>query len=154
MEIRIKTFEELTKEELYRILQLRAEVFVVEQECPYLDVDGLDQKAHHVLGYSPENICAYTRIFRSGDYFDDPSIGRVVVSSELRGKALGKKIMEASLKYIENHLEGTHTVISAQLYLTAFYKDMGFRPEGSEYLEDDIPHIRMRRVHTTPSDNK
>lgn len=153
MEIRIKSFEELTKEELYRILQLRAEVFVVEQECAYLDVDGLDQKALHVLGIGPENICAYTRIFRAGDYFDDPSIGRVVVSSEFRGKALGKKIMEASMKYIEGNLKSTHTVISAQLYLTKFYEDMGFKPEGAEYLEDDIPHIKMRRVHRAPFKN-
>ncbi|GGD50236.1 GNAT family N-acetyltransferase [Muriicola marianensis] len=153
MEILIKSFEELTKEELYRILQLRAEVFVVEQECAYLDVDGLDQKALHVLGYGPEKISAYTRIFKAGDYFDDPSIGRVVVSSEFRGKALGKKIMEASLKYIESNLNSKHTVISAQLYLTKFYEDMGFLPEGAEYLEDDIPHIRMRRAHIASSEN-
>ncbi len=148
MDIQIKTFEELTKEELYRILQLRAEVFVVEQECAYLDVDGLDQKALHVLGYCKKEICAYTRIFRAGDYFKEVSIGRVVVSPKERGRAYGKEIMQASLNFIRESLKSEHTVISAQRYLTKFYEEMGFISEGEEYLEDDIPHIKMRRTQT------
>ncbi|NER09946.1 ElaA protein [Muriicola jejuensis] len=154
MKIKIKSFEELTKEELYRILQLRAEVFVVEQACAYLDLDGLDQKALHVIGYGSNDICAYTRIFRAGDYFEEASIGRVVVSPQERGKAYGKEIMQASLSYISNTLNSRYTVISAQLYLRKFYEEMGFKTEGEEYLEDDIPHIRMRRTDPahTPAD--
>ncbi len=145
MDIQIKSYAELTKEQLYRILQLRAAIFVVEQNCPYLDVDGLDQKAYHALGTSEGEICAYTRIFKGGDYFEDPSIGRVLVAKEARGKEFGKKIMQASLQFIEEHWKETHTVISAQLYLVKFYEDLGFKSIGEEYLEDDIPHIKMKR---------
>ena len=151
MKIQVKTYSELTKDELYRILQLRAEVFVVEQECAYLDVDGLDQKAFHVIGTSANGICAYTRIFKAGDYFDEPSIGRVVVSRADRGKFFGKEIMEASLRFIDQHFENRDTLISAQLYLRKFYEELGFLTEGEEYLEDDIPHIKMRRKNNTSS---
>lgn len=151
MEIQIKTYTELTRDELYRILQLRAEVFVVEQNCPYLDVDGLDQKAYHAIGSNENGICAYTRIFKAGDYFDQSSIGRVVVSADERGKSYGKEIMQASLRFIETQWKERHTAISAQLYLKNFYEEMGFMPEGEEYLEDDIPHIKMCRVSGTPS---
>ena len=146
MDIQIKTYSELTTEELYRVLQLRAEVFVVEQECAYLDPDGLDRKAYHVLGSNKKEICAYTRIFRAGDYFDVPSIGRVAVSLEERGKAYGKEIMEASLLFIDNKFKTRDTLISAQVYLRKFYEELGFTPEGEAYMEDDIPHIRMRRI--------
>lgn len=151
MKIQVKTFAELTKEELYRILQLRAEVFVVEQECAYLDLDGLDQKAFHVIGSTPNGICAYTRIFKGGDYFEEPGIGRVVVSKEERGKFYGKEIMEASLRFIDENFENRDTVISAQLYLQKFYQEMEFVPVGEVYLEDDIPHIKMRRTNKSSS---
>lgn len=145
MEIQIKSYDELTKDELYRILQLRAAVFVVEQNCPYLDVDGLDQKAYHALGRVDGETYAYTRIFKKGDYFEDPSIGRVLVSEEVRGRDYGKKIMIASLRFIEEYWKDKKTAISAQLYLVKFYEDLGFRSVGEEYLEDDIPHIKMIR---------
>ncbi len=145
MEIQIKSYDELTKDELYRVLQLRAAIFVVEQNCPYLDVDGLDQKAYHALGREDGRICAYTRIFKKGDYFEDPSIGRVLVSEEARGRDYGKEIMLASLRFIEDHWKDKNTIISAQLYLVKFYEDLGFRSVGEEYLEDDIPHIKMIR---------
>ena len=145
MEIKIKSYSELTKDELYRILQLRAAIFVVEQNCAYLDVDGLDQKAYHVLGMVEGRIGAYTRIFKGGDYFKDASIGRVLVSEEARGKDYGRKIMMASLRFIEENWKQKDTVISAQLYLVKFYEDLGFKTVGGEYMEDNIPHIKMKR---------
>ena len=101
MKIEIKTYGELTKEDLYDLLQLRSQVFVVEQDCVYQDIDGLDAKAVHVLGTVNGNLCAYTRIFKAGDYFEYPSIGRVVVSKDERKHGYGKQIMLASIGYIE-----------------------------------------------------
>ena len=145
MEIRIRTFEELQNWELYELLKLRAEIFVVEQNCPYLDPDGKDQKALHILGYSAEELIAYTRIFAPGDYMEDCSIGRVCVKVTHRGKGLGLVIMKASLDAISTHYSVRRIALSAQLYLQRFYEDMGFKAQGSTYLEDDIPHIKMIR---------
>lgn len=139
----VKTFEELNTKELYQLLQLRSEVFVVEQDCVYQDIDGKDQKAFHVLGMVNDKIVAYTRVFNPGDYFKSTSIGRVVVSHEMRKYGYGKKIMKATLAFIEETLKESKIELSAQTYLIAFYKDLGFEPVGEEYLEDGIPHIRM-----------
>ncbi|HKL90636.1 MAG TPA: GNAT family N-acetyltransferase, partial [Allomuricauda sp.] len=100
MEVSVKTFNELTTEELYQILRLRSEVFVVEQDCVYQDVDNKDQKALHVLGIKNNEVVAYTRVFEPGDYFDNVSIGRVVVSQDQRKYGLGKQIMQSSLAAI------------------------------------------------------
>ncbi len=100
MEFLIKSFDELTKKELYDLLRLRAEVFVVEQDCVYQDVDNKDQKAHHILGYDQKELVAYTRLFKPGSYFDKASIGRVVVKESHRGSKLGYELMEASIKAI------------------------------------------------------
>jgi len=145
MNIQIKSFQELTKDELYRILQLRSEVFVVEQNCAYLDIDGLDQKAYHVIGSDDTGIFAYIRMFKAGDYFEDPSLGRVLVSEQARGKMHGKEIMQAALDFIDGNWNSEQIVISAQLYLTKFYEELGFKTIGEQYLEDDIPHIKMLR---------
>jgi ElaA protein len=145
MEILIKTFKELELEELYQILQLRSEVFVVEQNCVYQDLDGLDQKATHLLGIKNDKIIAYTRLFKAGDYFDNPAIGRVVVKKQERQYGYGKTIMEASIAYIETAFESEIIELSAQCYLIKFYNELGFETTGSEYLEDDIPHMRMLR---------
>lgn len=143
METRIKTFTELSLDELYQILRLRSEVFVVEQDCVYQDLDNKDQKALHVLGTKEGQIVAYTRIFKPGDYFDNASIGRVVVAKDQRKFGYGKLIMQASLDAIEKRFPNTSIEISAQSYLIKFYSELGFERFGEEYLEDGIPHMRM-----------
>ena len=140
---KIKTFSQLTITELYEILQLRAEVFVVEQDCVYQDVDGKDQKALHVFGLKNHQIVAYTRIFKPGDYFENTSIGRVVVSEKERKYGYGHELMTASIKAIKEHFNEDKITISAQVYLKKFYESHRFIKVGEEYLEDGIPHIRM-----------
>ena len=143
MEVSVKTFNELTTEELYQILRLRSEVFVVEQDCVYQDVDNKDQKALHIMGIKDGEVVAYTRVFEPGDYFDNVSIGRVVVSQSQRKYGLGKQIMQASLAAINQRFPDKPTEISAQSYLLKFYTELGFNAFGEEYLEDGIPHRRM-----------
>ncbi|MDF0706918.1 GNAT family N-acetyltransferase [Flagellimonas okinawensis] len=143
MQITIKAFSELTTKELYQILRLRSEVFVVEQDCVYQDLDNKDQKALHVMGIKDGEVVAYTRIFKPGDYFNNVSIGRVVVNQDQRKYGLGKQIMLASLEAIHQKFPGKSIEISAQSYLLKFYTDLGFNAFGEEYLEDGIPHRRM-----------
>ena len=126
----IKTFDELSLEELYQILRLRSEVFVVEQDCVYQDIDFKDQKALHVIGFKDNKIVAYTRIFKPGDYFKVSSIGRVVVAQNQRKYKFGYSIMEASIKAIKDHFNETEIKISAQCYLTKFYNNLGFKEVG------------------------
>ena len=140
----IKKFSELSTEEIYNILKLRSEVFVVEQNCVYQDIDEKDQKATHLFIEKNNEIIAYTRIFKKGDYYEEnPSIGRVVVSKKERGKNLGKEIMLNSIEFIKKEMEGRKIELSAQKYLDKFYKDLDFYSEGEDYLEDGIPHQRM-----------
>ena len=140
----IKKFSELSTDEIYNILKLRSEVFVVEQNCVYQDIDEKDKKATHLFIEKNNEIIAYTRIFKKGDYYEEnPSIGRVVVSKKERGKKLGKEIMLNSIKFIKKELEGRKIELSAQKYLDKFYKDLDFYSEGEDYLEDGIPHQRM-----------
>jgi len=140
----IKKFSELSTEEIYNILKLRSEVFVVEQNCVYQDIDEKDQKATHLFIEKNNEIIAYTRIFKKGDYYEEnPSIGRVVVSKKERGKNLGKEIMLNSIEFVKKELEGRKIELSAQKYLDKFYKDLDFYSEGEDYLEDGIPHQRM-----------
>ena len=138
-----KTFSELNIEELYQILRLRSEVFVVEQDCVYQDIDNKDQNAIHLYYIDNDEIVAYTRIFKAGHYYENPCIGRVVVSKKNRGKDLGKKIMIDSIEYIKQNIKGEKIELSAQKYLDKFYKDLGFYKIGEDYLEDGIPHQRM-----------
>jgi len=136
-------FTSFTVKELYEVLQLRSEVFVVEQDCVYQDIDFKDQKALHVLGYKNEKLVAYTRIFKPGDYFEEASIGRVVVEQNERKYGYGHDLMKKSINVIETQL-GTNTIhISAQTYLEKFYNTHGFVQTGEGYLEDGIPHIKM-----------
>jgi len=143
LKITTKEFSELNIKELYDLLQLRSEVFVVEQDCVYQDIDGKDKKAHHVLGYKNDQLVAYTRVFKPEDYFKKASIGRVVVKERERQHNYGYDIMKASISLIENDFNETKIVISAQTYLGNFYNKLGFREIGEEYLEDGIPHIKM-----------
>ena len=139
----IKKFEALTTNELYAILKLRSEVFVVEQDCVYQDLDDKDKKALHVIGWFDNTIVAYTRVFDINLYFDEASIGRVVVNQKYRSKGFGKDIMEASIIAIKSHYNQTKIKISAQTYLIKFYKELGFKERGKPYLEDGIPHTVM-----------
>lgn len=139
----VKTFDELSITELYEILRLRSEVFVVEQNCVYQDIDNKDQKAIHVLGIENDQIMAYTRLFHPGDYFEESSIGRVVVASEYRGSGAGYRIMEASMECLKDRFNYQSIRISAQTYLKVFYNNLGFKEVGEEYLEDGIPHVNM-----------
>lgn len=139
----VKTFSELTTSELYGILQLRSEVFVVEQDCVYQDLDGKDQKALHVIGTKEGKIIAYTRLFDSGQYFDTSSIGRVVVDQSQRKFGYGHDLIKASIKAVNNYYNTQEITISAQTYLLKFYISHGFETIGEEYLEDGIPHIKM-----------
>ena len=145
LHIEIKTFNELTTDELYALLQLRSEVFVVEQNCVYQDIDFKDQKALHILGYKNQKLIAYTRIFKPGDYFEKASIGRVVVAKSERQHSYGQDIMKASINAIEQSFETREIHISAQKYLLKFYNSLGFEQVGDEYLEDGIPHVGMIR---------
>ena len=138
-----KTFSELDTEDLYQILRIRSEVFVVEQDCVYQDIDNKDQNAIHLYYKENDQIVAYTRIFKAGDYYENPCIGRVVVSKKNRGNDLGKKIMIDSMEYIKQNIKGEKIELSAQKYLDKFYKDLGFYKTGEDYLEDVIPHQRM-----------
>lgn len=145
MEIVTKTFDELSNTELYQIMRLRSEVFVVEQDCVYQDLDNKDQKALHVVGSKENKVVAYTRIFKPGDYFKNTSIGRVVVAADQRKYGYGKQIMEASLEVIKERFPNTIIEISAQTYLLKFYTELGFERIGEEYLEDGIPHVKMMK---------
>ncbi len=138
-----KTFAELTTLEVYQILALRSEVFVVEQNCIYQDIDGKDIKAWHVLMQYDEEFVGYVRLFQDGDYFDKASIGRVVVSSKHRGKQFGYALMQFAIKEITTLFKANEIEISAQCYLQKFYESLGFQTIGDPYLEDDIPHVRM-----------
>ena len=143
LEIKVKSFKALTTQELYDVLQLRSEVFVVEQDCVYQDLDRKDQKALHVLGYKNKKIIAYTRLFKPGDYFEEASIGRVVVAEGQRQHKYGYDIMNVSIEAIKNRFNTTTVLISAQIYLKRFYNNLEFFEIGEGYLEDDIPHIKM-----------
>jgi len=143
LDIKVKKFDELHIKELYKLLQLRSEIFVVEQDCVYQDIDGNDEKALHVIGFKNDEVVAYTRIFKPGDYFENASIGRVAVRSDYRKYGYGKVIMQASIKAVEEKFTRNDIKISAQVYLTKFYNDLGFKAIGEGYLEDGIPHIAM-----------
>ncbi|WP_130734857.1 GNAT family N-acetyltransferase [Flavobacterium sp. J27] len=142
---KIKRFNELSLDELYNLLKLRSEVFVVEQNCVYLDIDGKDDKAIHVLGFYNDEIVAYTRLFDKGYYFDEASIGRVVVSPKYRDKKWGYQLMEVSINAVQTYFNDTKITISAQQYLAKFYQSLGFEQTSEMYLEDDIPHIQMKK---------
>jgi ElaA protein len=140
----LKTFNELSVMELYTILQLRAEVFVVEQNCPYLDTDGKDLKCFHLMGYDEKAaLIAYSRIVPAGISFKEVSIGRVVSSPNVRNTGAGKALMQKAIEEIKLKFGETPIRIGAQLYLQKFYESFGFVLASDEYLEDNIPHIEM-----------
>ena len=135
----VKEWTELSTSEVENIFSLRSEVFVVEQDCIYQDIDGKDQKAKHILGKKENDIVAYARIFKPGDYFKEASFGRAVVKKTERGKGVGDELVKNCLENITEE----EIKISAQSYLKGFYGKHGFKAEGNEYLEDGIPHTAM-----------
>lgn len=142
---KVKIFKELNTIELYKILQLRAEIFIVEQDSTYQDVDGKDLKAFHLMGFKGEDLVAYTRLLPPGVSYAEVAIGRVVTSGKFRGQGLGRELMDRSISEIEKFFGKVPIRIGAQLYLQKFYENLGFVREGDEYTEDKIPHIIMLR---------
>ena len=139
-----KKFEAISVVELYEILRLRSEIFVVEQNCVYQDLDNKDQKALHLFGILDGKIIAYSRLFKAGDYFDFSSIGRVVVDPIYRNKKIGHELILQAIAKIKRHFDEQNITISAQLYLKQFYESHGFIQTSEMYLEDNIPHIEMK----------
>ena len=135
----IKEWTELSTKEVENIFSLRSEVFVVEQDCVYQDIDGKDHKAKHVLGKINNEVVAYSRIFKPGDYFKEASFGRTVVKKSHRGKKIGHYLVEKCLENMKYKI----IKISAQSYIKDFYSSHGVKTEGKEYLEDGIPHTAM-----------
>ncbi len=139
----LKDWSELSKDELYEILALRIEVFVIEQNCPYQDVDGKDKKSRHLFAMDETGKCiTFLRLVKPGVSYKEWSIGRVVTSSSMRRTGLGKELMKKAMLFFAE-LENPSVRISAQSHLQKFYEDFGFKKVSEEYMEDDIPHIEM-----------
>jgi ElaA protein len=140
-----KSFAELTPHQLYEILQLRQAVFVVEQNCPYLDADGCDQMSRHLCGHDAHGLVAYARLVPAGIKHAEPSIGRVITVSRARGTGVGKALMRLAVARMAELFPGVPIVLGAQAHLQKFYAEFGFVVFGQLYDEDGIPHIDMRR---------
>jgi len=142
MELIIKSFDELTISELQQIYKLRVTVFVVEQQCPYQEVDDADLSAYHLWLRDGEEIAAYLRLLPAGTVFEQVSIGRVIAVRRRQG--LGRRILAAGIRTARELLGTESVVLEAQVYARAFYEKAGFQAVSEEFLEDGIPHIRMR----------
>lgn len=142
----IKTFNDLTPIELYAILRLRSEVFVVEQNCVFLDMDNKDQECHHLMGKLNNRLVAYTRLVPPGHIYEQPSIGRVVTALEIRNSGIGMELIRQSISGIQILYGNTSIKIGAQLYLKRFYESFGFKQISNVYLEDGIKHIYMLKT--------
>jgi ElaA protein len=138
-----KTFSDLTRDELYEMIHLRQKVFIVEQDCPYLDADFSDQDAFHLLGYDDGGLISYLRAFPPGIKYEGASLGRIVVDDSKRGEQLGQNLTKEGISYLSKHYPDTEIIISAQHRLENFYCELGFTARGEVYLEDDIDHIQM-----------
>ncbi|MDR2207088.1 MAG: GNAT family N-acetyltransferase [Flavobacteriaceae bacterium] len=146
MNWKVKNFDELHVDELYEIIKARIDVFVVEQNEPYHDLDDDDQTAIHLWAEDEKgNVLAYCRIFDCGIKYDETCIGRVLTTQQARGKNIGRQLMKYALEIIENRFRTSAVRISAQDYLLKFYKEFGFEDTGKKYLEDHIPHTEMLR---------
>ncbi|TAL43002.1 MAG: GNAT family N-acetyltransferase [Chitinophagaceae bacterium] len=139
----LKKFEELTPHELYAVVQLRNEVFVVEQNCVYQDADNKDPQCWHLMGWENDLLVAYTRLVPPGITYELPSIGRVVTSPKMRKMGMGRTLMEKSIETTGKLFGKTPIKIGAQLYLKKFYETLGFQQSGEMYMEDGIEHIEM-----------
>ena len=143
MEWKLKKFEDLSTHELYSLLQVRVAVFVVEQMCPYPEVDGHDLASYHLYGTQNGEIIAYCRILPRGTVYQEASIGRVLVNQKFRGQGLAGQLMTRTLRFMEEELLEKTIKIQAQDYLREFYSSFGFQPISEVYLEDNIPHVDM-----------
>jgi ElaA protein len=141
----LKKFEELAPHELYSILQLRNEVFVVEQNCVFQDADNKDQQSYHLMGWLEEKLVAYSRIIPAGIAYELASIGRVVTSPQKRRNGTGKELMNEALSATQTLFGKVSIKLGAQLYLKNFYESFGFLQSSDIYMEDGIPHIEMIR---------
>ncbi len=150
----IKTLDELTSQKLFEVLKLRQSVFVVEQECPYPDIDDVDQVAMHLCGYTDsDQLIAYARLIKPGVSYKQSSLGRVVVSPAARGQRLGKILMQQALQEM-NRLYPEQTIkIGAQERLEKFYTGLGFKKTSEMYMEDGIPHIHMEAKQPNTKNN-
>ncbi|MBI49221.1 MAG: GNAT family N-acetyltransferase [Crocinitomicaceae bacterium] len=145
---KISEWEDLSRDELYACLRLRIDVFVVEQDCPYPELDGKDQYSLHLFSENLDismgnSVKAYLRIVKPGVSYNEPSIGRVAIAKSIRGNGLGKEIMKKALDECSNRWPNSGVRISAQKYLVKFYEDLGFKVTSETYLEDGIPHVQM-----------
>lgn len=141
------TFAALSLDDLHDVIALRQRVFIVEQDCPYNDLDGRDRQAHHLLGRnSGGELMAYARVLPPGGHFAERSIGRVVTAPEARGMGLGQKLMHEALRQVQASFGPQPLRVSAQSHLQRFYRQQGFVTKGAEYLEDGIPHVPMVRA--------
>ena len=147
MQWKIKEFDKLNVEEVYEILKLRSEVFVVEQQCIYEDCDDKDKRSYHLFGEDNGKIVAYLRILEKGISYDEISIGRVLTNKQYRGRGLAKQMMLKAIEFIESSLNEKTIRISAQEYLLNFYSSLRFVKVSEVYLEDNIPHVEMLYKH-------
>jgi len=136
-------FSDLNTTELYELMVLRQEVFVVEQDCPYLDADGKDLKSFHIMGYDKGVLAAYARVVVPGTSYDEVSVGRVIVKMPYRGQKLGDALMLQCHDLVVKKYGKVPIRLSAQSHLKSFYEGLGYSPTGKEYLEDGIPHMEM-----------
>jgi ElaA protein len=139
-----KSFEELTPAELYAAMELRNEVFVVEQNCVYQDADNKDQKSFHLMGWDADTLAAYCRILPPGLAFPTASIGRVLSAPAYRRTGCGRRLMQQAIDKTFATYDCRIITIGAQLYLQRFYESLGFQQISDPYLEDNIPHIEMQ----------
>ena len=143
LSIYFRPYNELTKRELFDIYFLRQEVFIVEQNCVYQDIDQKDHHSYHLMAYDNEILVAYLRIVQPGISFDEPSIGRVLTKMCYRRRGISKNIMKSAIQKVRDVYKHSNIRISAQEYLIPFYTSLNFVPVGEVYLEDEIPHIEM-----------
>lgn len=143
MQWKIKEFDQLSLQELYSLLTLRTDVFVVEQACPYPELDGKDPTCLHLIGMDGDELVGYLRLLPAGQSYEEASIGRVVIRSSHRGRGLGRLMMECAIQYITEEWKEEKITIGAQAYLEKFYQSLGFKPVSEVYLEDGIPHLDM-----------
>ena len=141
MELYVKRFDELSVDELYRILELRVSVFVVEQNCPYMELDGLDRGAVHVWFEDEDGIAAYLRVLDRGVESEHAALGRVVTGK--RGRGLGSAILREGIRVAEERFGADTLYLEAQTYARGLYEKHGFRQISDVFLEDGIPHIKM-----------
>jgi len=139
----MKKFEDLTNSQLYEMLKLRQDIFIIEQACIYPELDNKDQGAYHLMAFDAQRMVGCLRILDRGVSYEEASIGRVVVSESLRGKGIAKEMMQRALAFLKNERGEQGARISAQSYTIPFYQGVGFEVVSGEYDEDGIPHVEM-----------